>query len=170
MPEELEFMMEDAELKWLNFSGRATRLKPAGIMTFAIVLDEPTAKRLKKDGWNVKDPKEKKTYNPELDAGKPITLQVEVGYKKNPPTIALINSRGTTRLGQADLDIIDSVRIGKAEVIVRGVPWGPNAEGKSGYKAWLDTLVVHIQENYLMEKYGLNEIRSSHPVPASDEE
>lgn len=161
--EPMEFTIEDATLLWPNFEGRATRLKPEGIKTFAIVLTEEDGKRLQKDGWNVKEPKLDEEGNPG-----DWLINVEVGYKKNPPTVVMFTSKSAIRLGKKNVGMLDSVKIARADVTCNAGFW-EDSDGSTKIKAWLDELVVHLKEGVLAQKYNLNEILP-HPEEADEDE
>lgn len=148
----MEFTIENAQLLYRNFEGRATRFKPPGIRTFSILLDPDTAKDLLKQGWNVKEPK----VDDEGNVGD-YTIQVEVGYKKDPPTVVMFTSKSEIRLGRKNIGMLDQVKIDRVDITCNAGFW-EDAEGKTRVKAWLDELVVHLREGILAKKYGLNDI------------
>lgn len=149
--EVITFMVEDAHIFFRNFAGREGKYNPAGIRTFLINLDEETAKQMLEDGWNVHWPK------PDEDGliGDPF-IQVSVNFKNWPPRIVLITSRTRTELDEDLVEVLDWTNIKTADLICRGNHWDVN--GNTGIKAYLKSLFVTIDEDYLEQKYAINEV------------
>jgi hypothetical protein len=66
----------------------------------------------------------------------------------------MMTSRAKTTLDEDTVEVLDWANIEKADVIVRGYHWFVN--GKDAWKAYVKTLVVIIEEDYLERKYDLN--------------
>jgi hypothetical protein len=141
------FMVEDAQLLFRNFSGKESQYNRAGDRNFAVVLDPDSAARMLADGWNVKllDARD------EGDAPKAY-IQVSVGYKTKPPRVVMISSTGRTVLDENEVDLLDWVEIENADLIARAYTWAVN--GKTGIKAYLQSLYITIQEDALERKYS----------------
>lgn len=141
-------LIEDAELIYRNFSGREGPYNLPGSRNFCVVLDPVIADQLVADGWNVRLTK----VQEEGDDGRPY-LPVQIGYKIRPPRVVLITSRGRTTLDESMIEILDWVDIRTADLIANPSHW--DVGGKSGIKAYLKTLFVTIEEDYLEQKYGI---------------
>lgn len=152
MPEVPTFVIEDARLIYKNFAGRAETYNREGDRNFCVVLTQQIADELAAQGWNVKqqDPKE--------EGDEPLLfIKVKIGYKVRPPTIVLITNDGKTRtrLAEKDLEMVDYVDMKLVDVVCNAYDW-ERAE-KSGRAAYLQTLVVIINEDPLERKYKLLE-------------
>ncbi len=145
------FMVEGAQLLFRNFSGKEGQYNREGDRNFAVVIpDEDTAQKLLADGWNVK-------YLPPREEGDDPTpyVQVTVAYKGRPPRIVMITSVARTNVSEDMVEVLDWVNIQNADLIVRPYDWEVN--GKSGKKAYLQSLYLTIEEDYLERKYAVTE-------------
>jgi hypothetical protein len=146
------FTIEDIQgrhLIYRNFAGREKMYNTAGDRNFAVVLDEDTAQTMLKDGWPVKWQKP----DEDEEAGDPF-LPVSIKFNRYPPRVVMMTSRAKTTLDEDTVEVLDWANIEKADVIVRGYHWFVN--GKDAWKAYVKTLVVIIEEDYLERKYDLN--------------
>lgn len=145
------FMVEDARLIFRNFSGKEGPYNRDGDRNFAVILDPKTAETMIKDGWNVK-------YLDSREEGEPDTpyIQVSVNFKNRPPRVVMITSTSRTNLNEGSIEVLDWADIRVADLIARGYDW--NVNGKSGTKAYLQSLFVTIEEDALERKYAANEV------------
>lgn len=156
MPEKrATFQVDDAVLlppPFKNFSGKKTMYNNEGARNFCIVLDPEFAAVLANDGWAVKqlDPRE------EGEVGD-FYIKITVKYGDYPPRITTISSAGRTILDKDTVDILDSIRMAKVDLICNAFDWGPMADGKSGRSAYLQTMYVTIDEDPLEARYNLLE-------------
>jgi uncharacterized lipoprotein YajG len=81
-------------------------------------------------------------------------IQVAVNFKNRPPRVVMITSTSRTQLDEASVDVLDWADIQSADLIARGYEWTVN--GKSGVKAYLQSLFVTIEEDALEKKYSIN--------------
>lgn len=144
------FMIEGARLIWRNFSGLETAFKPAGTRTFSVALEKDLADRMAADGWNVKC-----KIRDEEDAEEFCHIEVTVGYKVRPPLVVVLTESGRTTLNEDTIQTLDWAEIENADLIARGYLWDVN--GKSGIKAYLQSLYVTIQEDPLAQKYAIRD-------------
>ena len=142
-------MMEGVRIIFRNFSGKEGQYNREGDRNFAVLLDEPTAEAMAADGWNVKMLKPR---DDDEDAVPQAYLPVAVNYKGRPPRIVMITSRNRTNLGEDHVDTLDWVDIINVDLIVRPYEWTVN--GKSGIKAYLQSMYITIQEDPLEAKYS----------------
>lgn len=144
------FMIEDGQIIFRNFAGREGQFNPEGSRNFAVILDQKTAKEMLADGWNVRylEPRE------EGDEETPY-IPIAVNFNNWPPRVVLMTSRVRTNLGPDDVDVLDWANIEKVDLICRAYEWTVN--GKSGIKAYLKSLFVTIEEDYLERKYAIND-------------
>jgi len=138
--------LEDVTIAFRNFEGKEDVYNRAGDRNFAIFLEPELAEKMLADGWNVKHLKER-------DDGEPpqAYIQVAVSYRNRPPKIGLVTSKGITYLGEKEVEMLDWVDIETADATLNPYPWAVN--NKSGIKAYLGTLFVKIEEDYLQLKW-----------------
>lgn len=153
--------IEDARLIFRNFTGVEGQWNPTGARSFGVILSEAVAEIMLNDGWNVKY---LKASDEDLEAGResgPPWLPVAVAYDKGrPPRITQITSRGKTQITEDTVDLLDGVEIAvdeetqlpKVDLIVNPSRW--EVSGRSGLKAYLQTMYITIVENELDAKYA----------------
>lgn len=158
--------LEDITIAFRNFAGKEDRYNAAGNRNFAILLDDPLAEEMLKDGWNVKYLRPRD----EDDNPQPY-IQVNVSYKNRPPKICMVTSKGMTYLTEDEIELLDWADIETADVTLNPYDWAVN--GKSGVKAYVHALYVKIEEDYLQAKWtayvednkqGVRELQSSQPM------
>lgn len=152
MPDDAKtFMIEDARIIFRNFTGREDKYNREGDRNFAVVLPEDVAEQMSKDGWNVRylDPRE------EGDEPTPY-ISVAVNFNNRPPRVVLLTSTTRTQLDERSVEVLDWSDIRTADLIARGYDWTVN--GKSGTKAYLQSLFVTIEEDALERKYAVHDV------------
>lgn len=140
-------VLENARIIFRNFAGKEGRYNQEGDRNFAVLLDEKKAEEMFEAGWNVKALKAREEGDPEQPY-----LQVSVSYKRRPPTIVMLTTRGRTTLPEDMIEIIDWADIKTIDLIVRPFEWAVN--GKSGLKAYLQSFYFRINEDELQLKYA----------------
>lgn len=145
----MKFMIEDAQLVFRNFAGKEDQFTRAGDRSFCVILDPDTAKMMEKDGWNVKQ-----LRGDEEEPGD-FYIQVAVSYKNRPPKVVMITSTNRTILNEDTIESLDYADIRTADLIATAYEWTVN--GKSGIKAYLQSLFVTIEEDELERKYAMME-------------
>lgn len=138
--------IEDITIAFRNFAGKEDTYNRAGDRNFAILLEPDMAAKLEGDGWNIKYLKVRE----EGDEPQPY-IQVAVSYKNRPPKIAMVTSKGITYLGEAEVELLDWADIEEADVTLNPYEW--EVGGKTGVKAYVKSLFVKIEEDYLQEKW-----------------
>lgn len=140
-------VMEDVRIIFRNFKGAEGQYNRAGDRNFAVLLDEDLATVMSNDGWNVK-------WLPAREEGdrEQAYLPVTVNFKGRPPRVVMITSRGRTTLSEDEVDLLDWADMQTADLIVRPYEWVVN--GKSGIKAYLQSIFVTINEDPLELKYA----------------
>jgi hypothetical protein len=142
-------LMEGVRIIFRNFSGREGQYNREGDRNFAVLLDEKIATAMAEDNWNVKWLKPR---NEEEGEESQAYLPISVNFKGRPPRIVLITSRGRTNLDETQVETLDWVDILNVDLIVRPYEWTVN--GKSGVKAYLQSIYVTIDEDPLELKYS----------------
>lgn len=146
-PNDNTVVMENVRLIFRNFAGKEGMYNREGERNFAVLLDEETAGKMAEDGWNVKALRAREEGEPEQPY-----LQVSVNFKGRPPRVVMITSRGRTTLHEDEVEILDWADIRVADLIVRPYEWAVN--GKTGIKAYLQSIFVTIEEDELELKYA----------------
>jgi hypothetical protein len=156
--------LEDVRIAFRNFSGKEGKYNRAGDRNFCVMLPDDVAKQMESDGWNVR------YLNPREVGDTPQGyLQVAVNYKGRPPRVVMLTSRGKTNLDESMVDILDWADVVKSDVIIRPYEWEVN--GKSGVKAYLQSIYVTIEEDDLERKYGdVPDSAASAVIPEMGEE
>lgn len=140
-------VLEGRRIVFRNFSGEEGKFNAAGKRNFNVLLEQEEAELMLKDGWNVK------YLQPREEGDEPIPrLEVAVNFGRRPPRIVLITSKGKTPLGEAEVSLLDWADIINVDLIVRPYQWEVN--GKTGVKAYLNSIYVTIREDELELKYG----------------
>lgn len=149
MPQDNTVLMEGVRIIFRNFSGKEGQYNREGDRNFAVLLDQRVATDLATDGWNVKWLKPR-----EEDEGEDpqAYLQVSVNFKGRPPRIVLLTSTKRRNLDESEVEDLDWVDIKNVDLIVRPYEWTVN--GKSGIKAYLQSIYVTIEEDALEKKYA----------------
>jgi len=147
-PADNTILFENAELKFLNFRGIAGQYNREGDRNFCVMInDEQLLKRMEKEGWNIKRLKARE----EGDEERPY-IQVSVKFTGRPPRVVMITSRGHTDLSEETVGLLDHADIANVDLIVRPYDWEVN--GRGGKKAYLKSIFVTINEDYLEQKYA----------------
>jgi hypothetical protein len=138
--------VENAKIRFRNFSGKEGRFNPAGQRNFCVFLDTPIAKKLESDGWNIRwltprDPEdEKQGY-----------IQVSVSYKNMPPKIVMISNKSQTTLDENSVNVLDWAEIHYVDLIIRPYNWEVN--NKTGTKAYVKSMYITLVDDDLAAKY-----------------
>ena len=143
-------LMEGVRIIFRNFSGKEGQFNREGDRNFAVLIDDATATAMAEDNWNIKwlQPREG-----DDEEGTPQAyLPVSVNFKGRPPRIVLITSRGRTNLDEDSVEMLDWADIINIDLIVRPYEW--NVNGKTGIKAYLQSIYATIEEDALEQKYN----------------
>ena len=145
--------MENARLIFRNFEGREEKYNRKGDRNFGLIIeDSEVAQQLAEDGWNIKEltPKNNDDYDdtPEVIYWLPVTVR----FDNVPPKVMLVTRRKKTRLNEDNINTVDYANIAKVDLTVTPYDWEVN--GKSGTKAYLQTMYVTINEDEFADKYA----------------
>jgi hypothetical protein len=148
-PNDNTVLMEGVRIIFRNFAGKEGQYNREGDRNFAVLLDDTVANAMAEDNWNVKWLKPREEDEDEVPQA---YLQVSVNFKGRPPRIVLITSRGRTNLQEDQVEMLDWADIQNVDLIVRPYEWTVN--GKTGIKAYLQSIYVTIEEDALERKYA----------------
>lgn len=138
--------LEDVRILFRNFAGKETKFNTEGNRNFAVILPEAAAEAMKADGWNVK------TLEPREEGDAPThIIRVKLNYRGRPPRVVVVTSKGKTPLDEGLVEILDWADIVKCDVTIR--PYNYDVNGSQGVTAYLQSIYVFIQEDYLDQKY-----------------
>jgi hypothetical protein len=140
-------VIEDARVVFRNFSGKEGQYNREGDRNFCVLLPEDKARQMLDDGWNIKYLKAREPGEPDQ-----AYVQVSVSYKKQPPQVVLITSKGRTTLPEDMVEAMDWVDMAYVDVIFNPYEWSVN--GNRGVKAYLKGIYVTMAEDELMLKYA----------------
>lgn len=140
-------VIENAQIRFRNFSGKPGKYNAEGRRNFCVLLDEDIADQIKDDGWNVK------YLNPRDEDDEPQAyLQVAVNFENIPPKIYLITTNGKTLLDEESVNILDWAEIQNVDLIIRPYVWEVN--NKTGVKAYCKSMYVTIVQDEFDQKYS----------------
>lgn len=144
-------LMEGVRIVFRNFAGKEGQYNREGDRNFAVLLDDNVANAMAEDGWNVKWLKPRE--DAEEDEPDQAYLQVSLNFEKGrPPRVVMITSRGRTNLSADEVELLDWADITNVDLIVRPYTW--EVSGKTGIKAYLQSIYVTIEEDELEKKYA----------------
>lgn len=148
-------IMENAKIRFRNFSGRPDEFTREGDRSFALVIDdEDLANKLKEDGWNVR------MRMPKNDGEDPwYYLKVKVNFGGFPPKIIEVTSRNRVSLNEETVGILDSAELKSVDVEISPYHW--EIGGRSGITAYLKTMYATIEEDPFAAEYELTDIERS---------
>jgi hypothetical protein len=140
-------VLEDVKILFRNFQGKEGKYNREGDRNFAVLLDDATANAMSDDGWAVK------WLAPREEGEDPRGyLSVAVKFGQRPPRIVMISDHGRTHLGESEVELLDHADILSCDMIIRPYEWVIG--GKTGVKAYLQSLFVNIESDPLERKYA----------------
>lgn len=140
-------VLEDAIMRFKNFSGKAGDYNPAGRRNFCVLLDPAKASELREEGWNIK------VLQPREEGDDPVDyLQVTVSFDNVPPKIYIVTSKKKTLVDEDNVNVLDYAEIIKTDCVISPYFW--ERQGKTGIKAYLKSMYVTIAEDEFADKYA----------------
>jgi hypothetical protein len=151
VPAENTVLMEGVRIIFRNFSGKEGQYNREGDRNFGVIIPSgEVAEAMLADGWNVKylKPREEDEEGEETP-----WLSVSVNFEKGrPPKIMMVTDRGRTALDESTVEMLDWADIKNVDLIVRPYTW--EVSGRTGVKAYLQSMYVTIEEDELERKYA----------------
>lgn len=140
--------IENAHIFWTNFAGKEKKNNPEGKRNFCVEIpDMKLAEQLQADEWNIKYTNDSEEYG-----GPKPYVQVEVKYGMYPPKIYKVTSRNKTLLDEDTVGDLDKDEITNVDLYISPYPWEWN--GRTGVKAYCDSMWVTIEEDDFTKKYA----------------
>lgn len=159
-------LMEGVQIIFRNFEGKESEYNAAGNRNFGVILPDPTvAKMMEADGWNIKQLKSR--GDDEEDEEPPFWLPVAISWKNKPPRAVMISSGGRLNLDEETVGLLDWVDIKTVDIIVNPYSWA--VRDATGVKAYVKSLFVVIEEDYLDQKYNHLPQQGPGALPMPDE-
>lgn len=146
-------VIENAQLAFKNFAGKADNFNSEGNRNFCVLLDDDIAEALSKeklnkhgDTWNIKHLKPR-----DPDDKEQAYLQVKVKFGNRPPKIILMTSHGKSVLNEESVASLDWAEIDTVDCVITPYAWEMGTN--HGISAYLKTMYVKIVEDKLESKY-----------------
>ena len=147
-----DLKIENAELRFRNFSGKEGRFNTKGNRNFCVLLDPDDAQLLIDEGWNVRFLKPR---DPEEEEVPYMQVKVQYGEHGNPIIYLVTEIDGKlvrkNKLSEEEVDVLDWAEIKKVDMVIR--PYNYNVNGKTGIKGYLKTMYVTIKEDPFAANY-----------------
>ena len=141
--------IDDAVIKFRNFSGRGDKYNREGDRNFALVIeDEETANALRAEGWNVKiKPPREEGEDPRMH------LLVKIKFNDRGPNVYLKSGDRVTQLDEESIGCLDNIDILAVDMDIRPYDW-ELADGKCGRTAYLQSMHVTQKVDRFAARYG----------------
>lgn len=139
--------VENVRIGFRNFTGKGSKYNRDGCRNFALFLEEDQARDLQAEGWNVKI-KEDIDYD---RVSCHLSVECKFGCFKDPNIFLIMNGK-KQRIMEDTVSTLDYIDIDYCDVVVR--PYNYEVNGRTGVKAYLDTLYVIAKEDAFASKYG----------------
>lgn len=143
-----ELVIENANIRWKNFSGAEQRFNPKGNRNFTVFIDDPAfAHQMEEEGWPIK-------WLPPQEDGLPETpiLKVTVKFDIVPPKIIRVTETSKLALNEETVGVLDREEIIGADIILSQYHW--EYGGRDGIKAYLKTAYITVKEDPFERKYS----------------
>jgi hypothetical protein len=129
-------MIDDAKIKYKNFSGKGSDFNREGDRNFALIIPtQEMADELIERGWNVR-------IKPGLKPGDAPNMYLPVAVKFNDfgPNVYLVTDRKQRLLREDQVSMLDKIEILSVDMDIR--PYDYNMRGNTGRKAYLKNMRV----------------------------
>ena len=142
-------VIKDAEICFKNFRGKESTFNPAGKRNFWVRIDGRKAKKLKKEGWAIKEMYLNKSRT-KRRWYLPVTIYESWADTKINSKVVAIMSDGVglkvcKQLKDHSMGLLDIVDIEHSNMVIRGYEYDVN--GRHGIKAYLRNADVYIPDS-----------------------
>lgn len=149
-------VVENARVVFRNFEGKETKFNRKGDRNFCVLFDKEQGEELIAQGWNLK------ILQPRNEEDEPAyCLAVKVMFGKIPPKVYMIANRKKTLLDEDTIGLLDHAEIENVDLIIRPYNWEVN--GKTGIKAYVQTMYVELREDRFAAKYDFDDCEEELP-------
>ena len=142
--------IENAQIRFRNFSGRETKFNNAGRRNFCVLISEDDAQALADIGWNIKYLRAQ--HEGEIDQP---YLQVKVTFEPIAPSIFLVTGKRKVKLNEDTVGQLDFAELSNVDLIIR--PYEYDFNGQHGISAYVKTMYATIVEDQFASKYDFDE-------------
>lgn len=153
MPRVDNLNIEGGEIAYSNFAGRISDYNENGNRTVTFVIHNDIAKKLIEDGWRVRrqefpnDPDRPPRYLLEAT----MTFRTKDGRPKDPKIFIVRDDNSFVHVTEETVGTLDAADIISADAVIG--PWYWERNGKSGIKAYINSLYIKVKENPIDAKY-----------------
>lgn len=144
--EKMEVRIDNAKIAFRNFAGAEGKFNPAGNRNFSVFLPDDIAKKMERDGWNIR------WLNSYPDEPPQAMINVKLSFGNYPPTIMLISDGKMSQLNETNVSNLDFAELEQVDLIIRGYQW--TVSGKTGVKAYLKSGYFVLVVDELAKKYA----------------
>lgn len=143
------------DLCYRNMQGAATDYTPAGIRSFAIIIDDEFANELENEGWTCINHKPRNSKDPDS----PIVsrFKIKMNFNSSNPPSVFVASRDGKRRTQVDPSWLDDQNIDRRRIEwcdIEVNPYNRNVNGKDWCSAYLSEITIKLQEGAFDYKYA----------------
>lgn len=143
-------VVENARIAFRNFEGKESKFNRKGDRNFCVIFDAADGERLVEEGWNLR------ILQPREEGDEPAyCLSVKVMFGKIPPKVFMISGRKKTLLDEDTIGLLDHAEIENVDLIIRPYNW--EVSGKTGVKAYAQTMYVQLREDRFAAKYDFGD-------------
>jgi hypothetical protein len=148
MAELNDIILENGMIAYRNFSGRPTEYKPeGGIRTVTFVIPDEWADDLRNDGWKIRYEEKKERFLLEAT----VLYRTKDGRPKDPKVFIVRDDNKLIHMTEETVGELDSADIVSVDAVIG--PSRYNFGGKTGIKAYVNSLYIKIRENPIERKY-----------------
>lgn len=137
-------------LRYKNFAGKAGTYNNEGERSFCLAVDEETAADLRADGYNVRE-RRRTNDDGEEDVLLYLPIKVNMNSRRPPQINQITRAGGIAHLDEDSIGELDWADIIKASVSISPYNW--TYGNKSGTSAYLQELLVEIEDESFVSKY-----------------
>ena len=150
----LPFDVEDARVRFLNFSGIGSQYNREGDRNFTLIINPEDVEELTDKGWNVR-PKTLDEDEVEYRLNVAVSFR---SFKNIPPVAIYTHCNGvTTKISEETVADLDNADIRSIDLTVRPRAWEDYKTGELKIKAFLKEMHVVLNPNRWQEKYAAME-------------